>query len=161
MKTIPLSQGQVALVDDADFEVVNQFKWYATKRKHTFYAVRHIKKPDGSDTIQYLHRFLLPGIDRVDHEDGDGLNNRREKNLRPATAQQNSQGVCRKRPGATSRFRGVSWDKKLGKWKAEISIEGEYRYLGLLESEEDAAHAFDASARKYRGESAHQNFRIT
>ena len=31
MKEIPLTQGKVALVDDEDFDRVNQYKWYVNR----------------------------------------------------------------------------------------------------------------------------------
>jgi hypothetical protein len=46
-KVIQLTQGKVAIVDDIDFEYLNQFKWYARKsRSQNYYAGRYfyIKK---------------------------------------------------------------------------------------------------------------------
>lgn len=40
MKEIPLTKGKVALVDDADFDELNQYKWYASRGRNTFYACR-------------------------------------------------------------------------------------------------------------------------
>jgi hypothetical protein len=34
MKTIPLTQGKFAIVDDSDFEWLNQWKWYVQKSKN-------------------------------------------------------------------------------------------------------------------------------
>lgn len=44
MRKIPLTQGKFALVDDADFDWLNQWKWYALKTKTTFYAVRKVSR---------------------------------------------------------------------------------------------------------------------
>lgn len=123
MKIIPLSQGQVALVDDADFEAVNAFKWCAFKRRKGFHAARKVRRADGSWATQYLHQFLLPGIPQIDHKDGNGLNNQRQ-NLRPATAIQNRQGFRSKSVGATSAYRGVSWYSRDKVWEAQISNGG-------------------------------------
>lgn len=158
MKEIQLTQGKVALVDDSDFEAVNEFKWFAYRNGETFYAARSVKKPDGQWVRQDLHRFLMPGApDEVDHKDGDGLNNQRE-NLRPATHQQNMQGFRRKRPGATSKFRGVYWNKSHGKWQAQIRVKGALIHLGLFTSETEAGRAYDVAAQEHFGEFASLNF---
>lgn len=159
MKEIPLSQGKVALVDDADYEAVNIHKWYALKIGYTFYAVRNILKPDGKRTTQYLHQFLMPGVPRVDHRDGNGLNNWRE-NLRPATHKQNLRGFCHKMTGTSSKFRGVCWHKKALKWEARIVVNGHKIHLGLFSVETDAARARDVAALKYYGEGAQLNFKV-
>ena len=59
MKEIQLTQGQVALVDDADFERLNQFKWHAVKGRNTFYAYRHSPMINGErHTIQMHHEVI-------------------------------------------------------------------------------------------------------
>lgn len=158
MKLIPLTQGKFAMVDDADYESVNAHKWFAMEHGREFCAARNILRPDGKRRVQYMHRFLMPGVAEVDHKNGDALNNSREKNLRPVTHQQNMRGFRRKAIGKTSRFRGVSWDRSRFKWKAEIEVDGKRKFLGRFDSEEDAARARDAAARKYFGDGAHLNF---
>lgn len=157
MKTIPLTQGLVALVDDADYEAVSAFKWFAMKVGRRFYAARNVCKPDGKWITQSLHRFLMPGVDRVDHINGDSLNNQRY-NLRPATHKQNLRGFQQKRLGTTSRFRGVGWNKEMLKWEARIKVDGKKIHLGYFKSETAAALVYDAAARKYFGEFACPNF---
>lgn len=157
MKTISLTQGKVALVDDADYEAVSQFKWYAHKVDRNFYAARRIWKFEGKRVFQYLHHFLMPGVERVDHRDGNSLNDQME-NLRPATHQQNLRGFQQKRLGTTSRYRGVYRHSRLEKWAAQIKVDKKMLYLGVFDIEEDAARAYDVAARKYFGEFASLNF---
>lgn len=145
------------MVDDADFGAVSQFKWHAQKAGRGFTAVRSVRKPDGKWTLQSLHNFLLPGVPRVDHRDGNRLNDQRG-NLRPATRRQNGQGFRRKALGTTSKFRGVNWCRRELKWLARIRIDGRLKFLGYFNSEEDAARVYDAAARKYFGEFASPNF---
>ena len=61
MLQILLSQNQVALVDDADYPLLSEFRWcYRAERNgNQGYAVRH-RKVDGKDRLCYLHREVLP-----------------------------------------------------------------------------------------------------
>lgn len=158
MKMIPLTQGFVALVDDADYERVCQFNWMADVKPKTVYAIRATVKDDGRKTTQYLHRFILGVTDRrvqVDHRDHNGLNCQRY-NLRPATNQQNCQN-SRSRGGA-SQFKGVAWNKQKRKWVASIGANGRHKSLGYFHDEVDAALAYDAAAREQYGTFAYTNF---
>lgn len=160
MQTIPLTLGQVAFVDDDDFEAVSRFKWRAIKRKRQFYAGRKIPKAFGiaSGHFQFLHQFLMPGVAQIDHRDGNGLNNQR-RNLRAATTQQNQRGFRRKAFSTTSRFRGVSWHTRDKKWQAQIGVNGKSLFLGHFDSETDAALAYDVAARRYFKDFASPNFK--
>jgi hypothetical protein len=159
MKEIPLSRGFVALVSDEDYERVSQFKWHARPGKHTTYAQRNIRKPDGRRTTQLLHRFILGITDfkiEIDHRNRDGLRNTRG-NLRRATHSQNranSRKLCR----CTSHYRGVFWAKRDRKWRAYIQLNGKYIYLGCFTDELSAALAFDEAARSLFGPFASCNF---
>lgn len=154
MKTITLSQGFVALVDDDDYDRVSAFKWTASKTKTTVYAVRKVRTLAGRTTSQLLHRFILdvthPRID-VDHEDHNGLNNQRN-NLRLCVRGEND-GHRRKSRG-TSQYKGVSWDSGRGLWRAFITIHNTTRFLGRFHDERDAALAYDVAARAAFGEFA-------
>src|ERR1700685_1864374 len=117
MKFIPLTQGKVAMVDDADYEWLAQWKWFAIFDHGNWYAVRNVRKPDGTQTPLRMHRVLLGLTDlkiEVDHRDGNGLNNQRH-NLRIATHGQN---MCNRsmQKNNISGVRGVCWHKDAGKW---------------------------------------------
>lgn len=157
MKTIPLTQGKVALVDDADYADLARYKWYATKKGGPWYAKRNSPRTGGRHHAILLHRVLLdapPGLE-VDHINGNGLDNRRA-NLRLATHAENQYN---RRPlGGTSRFKGVCWNREHGKWRAAIRTGGKDLYLGYYATEEDAARAYDAAALQYFGVFARLNF---
>lgn len=142
MKAIELTQGKVALVDDADYECVSRFKWRADRRRDNWYARATI---NGKNV--YLHRYLVqPRMDdKVDHWDGNGLNCARS-NLRVCGNQKNCWAFHRKRKNTTSRFHGVSWIKRDKKWRAWISTNGKQLHLGVFDSEIAAAEAYNVAA---------------
>ncbi len=156
MKTIPLTQGKVALVDDADYEWLSQWRWCAHKnsRSNVFYAVR------GKRVI--MHKEIMgpspaPGL-VVDHWDLDGCNNQRA-NLRWATLSQQRQNT-RAFKNNKSGFKGVcpaAGCRPEHPWMAQIKIAGKSLYLGLYPTPELAAAAYNAAARKHFGEFAWLN----
>jgi len=144
MRTIPLTQGKCALVDDADYDRVNQFKWCAAKHKNTFYAVTGIRRLDGVKALLYMHNFLLGGP--TDHvAPNSGLDNR-QINIRLATNQQNQRAFQAKRLNCTSNYRGVTWNKSKSKWAAQIFNSGKKKHLGYFVSEVEAANAYNVAA---------------
>jgi hypothetical protein len=58
----------------------------------------------------------------------------------------------------TSRFRGVSWNKRAERWVAQIKKAGQHQFLGLFDVEEDAGEAYDKAARRLHGRVAKVNF---
>lgn len=157
MKEIILTQNQVALVDDADYEWLNKRKWCANKTRahHTFYAKRYTK-----GKMECMHRVIL-GLKRgdkrqCDHIDGNGLNNQRF-NLRVCTIQQNQQ--CKRNLKGTSKYKGVSLNHGCRTWGVRIQVNYKRIHLGSFHSESDAARCYDKAALKYFGEFARPNFR--
>jgi hypothetical protein len=64
----------------------------------------------------------------------------------------------RKQSGTSSRYKGVSWRADRNKWTAYICPDRKKINLGVFNSEEDAARAYDSMAPKYFGEFARLNF---
>ena len=156
MKTIPLTKGKVALVDNEDYDYVSQYKWHAIKRKCVWYASRVMYR-QGKPKHVFLHAFLMNPQDglQVDHIDGDGLNCTRA-NMRLCTPAENTRN--RRRPITnTSGYKGVSWHKLRGKWIAWIGVNGKNKYLGLFESKDEAAQAYNEAASLHYGEFARLN----
>ena len=124
MKQIFLTQGKVTLVDDADFNFLNQFKWYAAKDRNTFYAIRS-NYSNGKHTI-LMHHLIVgkpPKGMTTDHLDGNGLNNQRS-NLKIKTNRQNQQNRKEHRDG---KLPGTKFDKRAKNkpWSARIQINGQ------------------------------------
>lgn len=157
--SVPLSQGLFAIIDARDAGVVGQFNWSAVCATGTCYAQRMIpqerREEEGRNLVK-MHRQIM-GIDgpHVDHEDGNGLNNRRS-NLRHASHAQN----CMNRPAAKIKdgYKGVRRAYRGPYWQATIGIGKSYIHLGTFESDVIAAQAYDLAAIKMHGEFANLNF---
>lgn len=149
MKEIQLTQGKVALVDDADYEWLNQFKWYALLLSDKYWYARRSKRP-----VVLMHRLILnppEGMDS-DHINRNGLDNRRS-NLRVCTRSQNQHNSISK--GGKSKYKGVYLFN--GKWGARIMSNYNNTFLGCFNSEIEAAEAYNRAAIKYHGEFARLN----
>lgn len=158
MIEIPLSQGKVAIIDEADFDRVSQYNWQAElARSGIWYAKTRIQDGCGRRKTVRLHQFILNANGAViDHVDHDGLNNTRA-NLRTVTKRENRQNSRKRTPGLSS-FKGVTWKSSHNKWNARITIEGKTKHLGYFDSEIEAATAYDAAARQHFQSFAHTNF---
>lgn len=92
----------------------------------------------------------------AEHKNRNTLDNRR-CNLRVASSSQNQAN----RPVtkcSTSGYKGVSWNKEMGKWQAQIGKDRRLRYLGRFSDKIEAAKAYDKAAKELFGEFAWLNF---
>lgn len=144
MQRIALSQGRFALVDDEDYEWLNQWKWCAARSSKTdhYYAQRSVYQ-NGKQTLIKMHRFIMnpPANLFIDHIDGDGLNNQRS-NLRIVNMRQNMQNQRIKIRQRSSRYVGVYYEKHKKRWRAQIEIDHQNVHLGSYATEEEAYAAY-------------------
>ncbi|MBN1804000.1 MAG: hypothetical protein JW837_01995 [Sedimentisphaerales bacterium] len=150
-------------MDPEDFHALSKYKWQTSKSSKTggFYAARSTwdKVKKKKRTIK-MHRLILdpPHPLVVDHINHNGLDNRKA-NLRPATKSQNCiNKPLKKKKNAHSKYIGVTWQKSINKWQAQIRAKGAHRVIGYFDNETDAAHAYDQAARKFHKEFAVLNF---
>lgn len=156
IRYIVLTQGKFTIVDAADYEWLDQWKWCAARSGDIWYAYR---KHHGK-TVR-MHQLIMdppPGM-VVDHINRNGLDNRRE-NLRTCTRRQNAWNHGRRKPdNASSQFLGVYRDRKdPDKWSVKVTRDGEAVNLGPFDDEMEAARARDRKALELHGEFAYLNF---
>jgi len=149
---IPPTQGYVTRIDDADRGFTDGRKWHVAVVPHrnTIYARTRI---DGKSV--YMHKLLAPGWGEVDHVDGDGLNNCRA-NLRDGTGRGKNHANRGMRTDNTNTFKGICRAGS-GRWYARIHVNGKKFHLGMYDTPEAAAEAYDRAAVHYFGEYAKTN----
>lgn len=158
-RKIPLTLGKEAIVDEADYAWLSQWKWYAHKKDNTFYVHRKMCV-NGKEISVQMHREILGlkyGDGKLtDHKNRNGLDNRK-KNLRVANYQLNAYN-CKMRTDNTSGYRGVSWNMRDQRWITQVRVNGTPKYFGSFTDIIKAAQTYDAIAFKYRGADAILNF---
>jgi hypothetical protein len=151
-KLVKCKGGETFKCSNEDYDTLKQHSWYVDKgRAWTRWQGR----------LWPVHQRIFGKGVRMDHKDGDPLNNQRE-NLRPSTQHQNCFNRARNRNKKSSRFKGVGFRKDLTirPWTAHAEINGKQVWLGYHETEEAAARAYDKGARQLFGEFARLNFPV-
>ena len=145
-----LGLGLVTLVDREDVDRLSELasSWHIGSKGYVLGAGKRL-----------MHRLILgaPAGLTVDHISGDKLDNRKV-NLRLASWREN----IRNRGASAankSGFKGVSWHSGNRKWCAQIRIgpTGAKTFLGLFETKEEAAIAYNLAAIQHHGEFAYLN----
>jgi hypothetical protein len=159
MKTISLTKGRIALVDDSDYLWLSSYRWCYSSDG---YAVNYYWDAHGTKRKRTMHRLVMaeilghpvPRELQVDHINHNRTDNRRE-NLRLATRSQN-QAYKGLQINNTSGYKGVIWHQNA--WEARIRYEGRKLYLGRYSDPIDAALVYDGAARVLYGDFAGVNF---
>lgn len=156
MKKIPLTKGYEALVDDEDYALAIQFKWYpAITKQGRVYAYKNRSKINPHTSIQ---RTILnpPSELMVDHIDGNPLNNQRS-NLRVCTPKENCRNAAKYKTATSTSFKGVT-ARGNSKFRARIRVDDKLINLGQFTTAEEAAKAYDEAAIHHFKEFAYLNF---
>ena len=142
------TKGYFFLIDEEDFDLIQNYKWFLRKVKNINYVIGY-KKGSSRKKIKfvYLHRILLSPIPEgmeIDHKNHNGLVNRR---CNISIVNKSDQIKNRRKHRGTSKYWGVS--RHLGYcWVAKININGKQQHLGCFEDEKEAALAYNNAAIK-------------
>lgn len=163
MIKIKLTQRQSAIIDDSDYALVSNHKWFAVldKKNGVYYARTNIWK-NNKKTIMSMHRMILnpPRGLVVHHKNHNGIDNRRA-NMVVCTKAQN-RWHSKKQCKTKNRYKGVtkSYDIKSSKgygYVAEITYAAKRVHIGFFKNEIDAALAYNEKAKELYGEYAYLN----
>ena len=159
-KEIELTSGEIALVDDSDFENLIKFSWRAAGTGKTKYAIRQYGTGRKRKTIR-MHRQLLNITETyrfVDHINGNGLDNRRE-NLRICFHKENMRNMSLSVKNTTG-YKGVHFYKRVGVFQAYIYVNYKKKHLGTFLTAKDAAITYNKAAKNLHGKFARLNDEI-
>ena len=138
MKRIQLTQGKYTIVDNEDFEYLNQFNWHFDG----FYAGRNIRVNNNKTRIR-MHREVAktPKGYVTDHLNGDKLDNRKG-NLKICTQSENQKRMKKFTTNKTG-VSGVHWDKSRQKFLASKCFNGKRTNIGRFDSLIKAKKAYE------------------
>lgn len=158
MKKILLNKNRFTIVDNEDYEKFNEFRYYIHHESKFYYAVRMTSRKLGKRKMMKLHKEIMGVTDSriVDHISGNTLDNRK-CNLRIASPAGNARNRKQVGKNNTSGYKGVTWNKSVKKWQAQIKVNYKKINLGSFNNKEDAAKAYNEAAIKYHGEFARLN----
>jgi len=148
MKEISLPKGKCAIVDDEDFERLNKWKWHTHNKNYVVRNTIFGRKFIHHEVMQKMSGYV------VDHINGNPLDNRKE-NLRYCTHSENMKN-SKMHDNNTSGYKGVTVVNK--KYRSVIWNNNKRIHLGMYDTAEQAALAYDDAARELHGKYARTNF---
>ena len=145
---IALTKGYVALISKSDLDIVKGYGWHVNYNKNndSYYAQTEIEGKGIS-----MHRLLLnaPAGVPIDHKNHNTLDNRRV-NLRLCSNSQNSMN-SKTRCDSSTGYKGVSFHRGSGKYRARIMIKGVSKHIGTFDTGEEASEAYKKAAKELQG----------
>lgn len=142
--------GRETLISDEDWHDFSRHSWYVDNYGYALNG--HRKK---------MHKLVVACDDKdkvVHHINSNTLDNRRQ-NLTIATRSENAHQKL-KQKNASSKYFGVCYLKGLKKWQASFYKGGVKYYVGVFDTEREAALAYNAKALEIYGKFANLNVDI-
>lgn len=157
---IKLKTGETAVIDAEDEPRIASTNWGYYRTSPGSRPTIKCYVASTSNPRQYLHRVIMGAakFEIVDHIDGNTLDCRKS-NLRLVSSAGNARNRApHKSAGRTSKYKGVCWDKKAGKWLATIYANGVLYRLGVFTDDQLAAATYDDASHALHGEFGFRNF---
>lgn len=142
------------LFDLEDYDKIKDYSWYVQKHNRTGLYKTATATIKGKGTK--MHRVIL-GLDDssiiVDHINRNALDNRKS-NLRFCTMRENSYNS-----GAREgrKYKGICKYRDGKRWVAKIGYDGNDYHIGIFDTPEEAALAYNEKAKEFFGEFAYLN----
>jgi len=150
---IPLSETQVAIIDEDCVDVVKGRNWGLGNMgypKSTFWNTDTKRQ-----TTVNIHKLIRANIITVDHRNRNKRDNRK-CNLREYEGSQNHYNSAKPKKGFNT-YKGVTWDKKCKMWRSVSRLNKKAVFLGLFKCEKEGARAYNEFVIKNHGEFAWTN----
>lgn len=151
---VHLDKGYSCIVDEVDLEWIRPRRWRPKKDKYGYiYVASWRRRDDGKQVDELLHRLITNATSgqKVDHKNGNTLDNRRE-NLRVCSNAENIRNQKTHSDKKTAKAKGVY--KVEGKYVAQIMRNYKKYYLGKFDTEAEAAARYKEAAENMHGDFA-------
>jgi hypothetical protein len=158
-----MKNGFEAIVDIDDFDRLSKLTWHMAKTTNSkigyvTYTINNYDEIKRTCQSIRMHRLVMNVTDpkiQVDHINNNPLDNRK-CNLRLCNAAQNARNT-KFRSTNTTGYKGVFLQKRSGRYTSSIGVNKERYYLGIYNTPEQAALAYNEASRKYHGEYGYIN----
>ena len=143
------AKGEPFYLDAEDYEKIKDYCW---RKNSDGYIVATVNRRN-----LFMHRYLMDAskgvvVDHINHDTTDN----RKKNMRCVSQSRNMQNAKNNRRNVDG-VKGVTWDKKWGKWFSRITVNKKTLYLGNFATFDEAVAARKAAEEKYFGKYSYDN----
>jgi len=155
--TIRTKTGIDFLIDEEDKEKLEGYSWHLQKPGNYMSGAKY--KGQYKSEHVYLHRIITGAKkgEHVDHINGNKLDNRKS-NLRICTQKENNRNTGPRRNKQIPKYKGVYKSRSAIKpYRSQIYSDGIFTHIGLFETAEEAAEAYNEVAKELYGEYAYIN----